>query len=335
MAEERNYWTRVLHGRVSRRRAMVATSGAAAAAAFLAACGGDDNGGGGGGDQASGQKDRTQKLDTAQGKSGGKLIWQSYGDPGGGLELIKTRNPGVYNMASFTHEGLLDYAYGVQGYPGIGTEVLPSLATALPEVTPDKLKFTFKIRQGAKFHNGRVLTAEDVKWSFDTLAFAANSGWKGDYSFLDKTEAPDASTFVVTTKTPFADFLQAMTFKNGGIVMAREHQESSEAEKKLLGSGPYTFVEYTPPTITRYKKNPDYWGKPLGFFDEVERLGTTDKEKMISDFIAKQVHVTYWFSPKEKDRIKQARPDAILWNYPQAAGHNFYMRADKAPFTDK
>ena len=330
---DHSYWNSILGKRISRRHAIAVTGSSAAAAAFLAACGGSDNGGGGTGG-GGGSNNETGKLDLKSGKPGGKLIWQSYGDAGGGLSLIKTRNAGVGNMASFTHEGLLTYAYGVQGYPGIGTEVLPDLAMALPEVSPDKLTFTFKLHPNVKFHNGRTMTAEDAKWTFDTFAFGATSPWKGDYSFMDSTQAPDATTFVVKNKFPFADFNQAMTMKNGGYILAREHEESAEAEKKFVGTGPYLFVEYTPPTITRYKKNPDYWNKPIGYYDEVERLGTADKEKMLADFISRQVHVTYWFTPQERDRIVQQRPDAKLFKWTQAAGHNFYMRNDKAPFND-
>jgi peptide/nickel transport system substrate-binding protein len=331
---DHSYWNSILGKRVSRRHAIAVTGTSAAAAAFLAACGGSDSNGGTGGGGGGGSNNETGKLDAKSGKPGGKLIWQSYGDPGGGLSLVKTRNAGVGNMASFTHEGLLMYAYGVQGYPGIGTEVLPDLAVALPEVSPDKLSFTFKLHPNVKFHNGRTMTAEDAKWTFDTFAFAPESPWRGDYSFMDSTQAPDPTTFVVKTKFPFADFNQAMTMKNGGYILAREHEESAEAEKKFVGTGPYTFVEYTPPTITRYKKNPDYWGKPIGYYDEVERLGTADKEKMLADFISRQVHVTYWFTPQERDRIVQQRPDAKLFKWTQAAGHNLYMRNDKAPFND-
>lgn len=341
-----SYWNKVLQGRLSRRHALAAGGALTASAAFLAACGGggdddDDDGGstgggatGGAGATGGGPADRTAKLDPASGKPGGKLLWQSYGDPGGGLELLKTRNIGVGNMASWTHDGLLDYAYGVQGYPGIGTEVLPSLAAALPEAAPDKLTFTFKLRQGVKFHNGAEMTSEDVKWTFDTMAFGSESPWKGDYAFMESTEAPDATTFVVKNKFPFADFNQAMTFKNGGYILNQAFQESPEAEQKLMGTGPYLFEEYTPPTVTRYKRNPEYWGAPLGYFDEVERLGTADKEKMLADFVAKQVHLTYWFTPQERDRIVQQRPDALLFKWTQAAGHNFYMRNDIKPFDD-
>jgi len=333
MSEHGSYWDKILRNRLSRRRALAASGGLAIGAAILSACGGGDDDKGGGGEQA-GLKP-AGKLDASKGTPGGKLIWQPFGDAGTALEMLKIRSLTVYNMASLTHDGLLDYAYGVQGYPGIGAEVLPSLATNVPEVTPDKIKFTFKIRQGVKFHNGDALTAEDARWTFDALGVAASSPWKGDYPFMDKVEAVDATTFVVTNKFPHADFNQSMAFKNGGAIMNRRHYESADGDKKLVGTGPYTFVDYIPPTVSHYKKNPEYWGKPLGFFDEVERLGTQDKEKHISDFISKQVHLTYWFSPVERDRIKQQRPDALLWTWIQAAGHNFYMRNDKAPFTDK
>ena len=95
----------------------------------------------------------------------------------------------------------------------------------------------------------------------------------------------------------------------GNAILAKEHEESPEHEKKLLGTGPYTFVSYEPPLSTKYKRNPEYHRQPYPYFDEVERLGTSDDEKKIADFTSKQVHVTYWFAP-ERDRVKKARPDA-------------------------
>src|SRR3989304_3976476 len=201
MSVQGSYWDKTLKARISRRRALAASGGLAAGAAILSACGGGDDKGGG--EQAAAKP--AGKLDYTKGTPGGKLIWQPFGDAGSALEMLKIRNLTVYNMASLTHDGLLDYAYGVQGYPGIGTEVLPSLATALPEIQPDKLQLTFKIRTGVKFHNGDAPTAADAKWTYDNLVLAATSPWKGDYPFMDKGEAPDATTFVVTSKFPPAD----------------------------------------------------------------------------------------------------------------------------------
>src|SRR5690349_10896788 len=102
---EQSYWNRVLQGRVSRRRAIVATGTTAAAAAFLAACGGSSGGGSSSSSSTSSNASSTngpKGQEATQGKRGGKLIWQSYGDPGGGLELVKIRNAGVHQMAGLT-----------------------------------------------------------------------------------------------------------------------------------------------------------------------------------------------------------------------------------------
>jgi len=331
-----NYWDNVLNKRLTRRRAVAATGATAAAAAFLAACGGgDDNGGStptSGGDTtpaAGGTTDTGPKV-------GGKLIWQGYGDPGGGLELIKARNPGVNQMASLTHDALLDFAYGTPDYPGIGNDVIPGLATALPEVTADGLTVTFKIADGVKWHNGEDLTSEDVKWTYDTLAFAEESALKGDYSWLDSIEAPDPTTVVMHTKFPNADLLQTIAFKNTGAILNQAFQESAEAEQSFMGSGPFTFVEYSPPTIMRYARNPNYWNSAkAGWFDSIDRLGTSDSEKKVADIISKQVHVTYWFPAEERERIKAARDDLQVFQYPRAGSGQVYIRTDVAPFNDK
>jgi ABC-type transport system substrate-binding protein len=327
-----NYWDKVLDKRVTRRRGLAIAGGSAAAAAFLAACGG-------GGEEKKEDTGTTTGGGTTQDAGtptvGGKLIWQGYGDPGGGLELIKSRNAGVEQMASLTHDALIDFAYGQPKYPGIGNEVLPSLAQALPEISPDKLTVTFKLKP-AKFHNGRELTSEDVKWTYDTRAFAPESAFKTDFTWVDSFTAPDKSTFVLKLKAPNADTMESLAFKNTGAILCREHHESGAAEKSLLGSGPFTFVEYNPPLVISYKRNPNYItenGKP--YFDAIDRLGTSDSEKKVADIIAKQVHVTYWFPAEERERIKGQRKDINLWQYPRAGAGNFYIRNDVAPFNDK
>jgi peptide/nickel transport system substrate-binding protein len=86
----------------------------------------------------------------------------------------------------------------------------------------------------------------------------------------------------------------------------------------------------------RYKRNPNYateTGKP--YFEEIDRLGTSDSEKKVADIIAKQVHVTYWFPAEERERIKGQRKDINLWQYPRAGAGNLYLRNDMPPFNDK
>jgi ABC-type transport system substrate-binding protein len=238
-------------------------------------------------------------------------------------------------MASLTHDAMFDFAYGQPKYPGIGNEVLPSLAQALPEISPDRLAMTVKLKP-AKFHDGRELTSEDVRWTYDTLAFAAESAYRPDFTFLEKVEAPEKSTVVFKFNLVNADLIETFAFKNHGMIMAREHHESGAAEKSFMGSGPYTFEDYSPPLVTRYKRNPDYMtepGKP--YFEEIDRLGTSDSEKKVADIIARQVHVTYFFPAEERERIKDQRQDINVWQYPRAGAGNLYFRSDVAPFSDK
>ena len=340
---EGSYWARRTVSRRTALRGAALAGGGLASAAFLAACGGGSSSGGssgggttsGGGSADQGTNQAKNKVaDQTKGIRGGKLLWQGYGDPGGGLELVKTRNAGVHQLAGLTHDGLLEFISGTPNNNGMDLGSQPNLAQALPEISPDKLKFTFKLRD-AKFHNGRKVTSEDAKYSYDRYAFGADSAAKIDWPWLEKTETPDATTFVVTAKFPYADAVASMTQRYFCEILCKEHEESAEHEKKLLGSGPYTFVSYEPPLSTKYKRNPEYHRQPFPYFDEIERFGTSDEEKKIADFTSKQTHVTYWFAPESRERVRKARPDAHMWKYPAAGSNTLYMRSDKPPFNDK
>jgi peptide/nickel transport system substrate-binding protein len=239
-------------------------------------------------------------------------------------------------MASLTHDALLHFAYGTPDHPGIGNDVIPSMAVALPEVSPDKLTVTFKIVEGATFHDGKAVTSEDFKWTYDTLAYAEESANKGDFTWLDSVEAPDPTTLVLHTNQVNADLLQVLAGKNFAGVLHREHHESGAAEQSFLGSGPFEFVEYAPPTVMRYKRYANYWNSEnAGWFETIDKLGTSDSEKKVADIISGQVHVTYWFPSEERERIKEARDDLQVFQYPRAGSGQVYFRSDKAPWNDK
>jgi peptide/nickel transport system substrate-binding protein len=338
-----NYWDRALNRRITRRRAIAATGTTAAAAAFLAACGGDDDSGGStsapttssGGSGATATTGGSQPA-AGTPKVGGNLVWQGYGDPGGGLELIKARNAGVNQLASLIVDRLLYFKYGTAGNPGIGFEVNPMLATALPEISPDKLTFTFKLHEGVKFQNGDPLTSEDVLWNFDTKKNADESAYKNDYKWLDSFEAPDPTTFVIHANQVNADLMASLAFKNEAGILSKKFQESPEAENSFMGSGPYKFVEYAPPTDMKYERWPDHWDSAnAGFYEKIDRLGTSDQEKKVSDLIAKQVDVTYWFAKTERERILKERNDLQVFQYPGPDARQIYVRNDVAPYNDK
>lgn len=139
---------------------------------------------------------------------------------------------------------------------------------------------------------------------------------------------------VVKTKSPFADALATFAGWGDAQILAKEHEESPEATQKLVGSGPWLFVNTQAPVETNYRRNPNYFRKPYPYFDEVKLLGTADYAKQVADFSAKQVHVTYGQPEENRDQIRRARPDALMFPY-QFPAHTVGMRVDQAPMNDK
>jgi ABC-type transport system substrate-binding protein len=304
-----------------------AIAGAGGALAFSLACGRN-----GGTSQAPpAPASGGQPLDSTKGKPGGTFVVQTSSYHGG-LSLVTRSSAAGSSVGGLAHSGLMRIRYGRPVVDPFDVSTEPDLAQALPE-QPDEATYVYKLRQ-AQFHNGRAVTTEDVKYSYDRYAFADVSVRKVNWVWLDRVETPDAQTVVVKTKGPYADALQAMGTYHDGFVLAKEFEEGPETPNKLMGSGPFIFESDMPPVSTTFRKNPNYWDPPYPYFDKVVVLGTNDPAKQIADFSAKNVHMTYWFSEEPRDQIKANRPDAVAWSYPKPA-IQLFMRTDQAPFSDK
>jgi ABC-type transport system substrate-binding protein len=330
MPDNNRYWNKFL----TRRQALRLAAGSAAFGALsLAGCGGGSSGSGGGGGEIKDISNvpRVTEEDSKKGKPGGRLVIQPTGYATT-LVLVTTNNNTTAGLAGFTHSGLLSLKNGRPIVDGSDVSVQPDLAVALPE-RPDQMTYIFKLND-AKFHNGRAVTSEDVKYSLERYAFASDSAYKQNWTWLDKVDNPDSKTVIVKTKAPYADAIGALCGYQDGFIMAKEHEESAEAKTKLMGSGPFLFVNTESPVITRFKKNPDYFMKPYPYPDEIHMLGNADFAKRYADFAAKNNHVTYWHAAEERDQLRQARPDAKLFQH-QYAGYNVFMRTDQAPFKDE
>jgi ABC-type transport system substrate-binding protein len=345
---ESNYWNRYLTRQsLTRRQALrrLGLAGGGLAALSLIGCGGDDDdddepstgggspsggGAGGGASPTATTGAASGAVDSTKGTQGGKFVQQTSGF----LASIILVTGGAEGPASRTHSSLVQFAYGrkpPEGVSGLSLQLEPDLAVALPEQS-DELTYTFKL-QPANFHNGTPVTAEDVKYSIERSATHPQTRnarfW---VPWLDSVEAPDAETVTIRSKAPYTDVQNVLAVYLR--VMSQAHEEGPDAEKALMGSGPWIFEETQPPVIMRFRRNPDYFQKPYPYFDEMDLLGPADDAKQLADFASGQTHMTYWRGEIERDRIKDARSDATLFQYPYSS-MNFFMRADQPPFNDK
>lgn len=143
-------------------------------------------------------------------------------------------------------------------------EVVPDLAESWEQ--PSDTEWVIKIKEGVKFHNGNEMTSEDVKFSLERSLEQPKV--KHVLEQMESVEIVDDYTVKITTKSAFAPFLYSLVHAGVSIV-PKEYVESGDEFNNPVGSGPYTFVEWTSGDKVVVEKNEDY-------FDQ-ENMGQSSK----------------------------------------------------------
>ena len=157
-------------------------------------------------------------------------------------------------------------------------DFVPSLAESW-RLSPDASEYTFFLRKGVLFHNGRELTAEEVKKSYDHLIDEKTaSPRRAEFNNIKRIEAVDKYTVRFYLKGPDAGFLATLQPTNA-FVTAPESFESKPPFP--IGTGPFEFVEWKPRQYVKLKRFKNYWmkdknGKQLPYVDEVILKPITD-----------------------------------------------------------
>ncbi len=147
----------------------------------------------------------------------------------------------------------------VKPMPGKG--LAPSLAETV-NASEDGKTYEFVLREGAKFHNGDPITADDVKFSFDRYRGTSHELMKDRVAAV---ETPDARHVRFVLKDPWPDFLTFYATNSGaGWIVPKKHIEKvgEDAFKKApVGAGPYKFVSFKPGLELELEAFPSYWRK--------------------------------------------------------------------------
>jgi peptide/nickel transport system substrate-binding protein/oligopeptide transport system substrate-binding protein len=166
-----------------------------------------------------------------------------------------------------------------------GTTILkPDLAESY-DISPDGKTFTFKLRHGVKFHNGREMTADDVKYSLDRVTnpktqspgagfFASIKGYDavagGTSESLEGVTAVDPYTVKFELTRPDATFLHVMAI-NFAHVVPKEEVEKYGADfgKHPVGTGAFKMTEWTSGQKIVFERNKDYFRQGLPHLDKI------------------------------------------------------------------
>jgi peptide/nickel transport system substrate-binding protein len=144
------------------------------------------------------------------------------------------------------------------------------LAEAMVEA-PDHLTYTFKLRQGIHFHNGKPMTSADVVASFDRYAKVGNQ--RSTLDNVDHWDAPDANTFVMHMKKVQPTFIEALSSFSVPIVIIPAESRDVPAQQltQAIGTGPFELVEAVPGSAVKLKRFDGY--KPNVSFQDRTGFG--------------------------------------------------------------
>ena len=185
---------------------------------------------------------------------GGTIVLMGHQEVSG-LSPDNTGPDVEWVMVANIHNALIEVNYDF--------EVEPVLAESY-EVSDDGLTYTFKLRQGVKFHDGTEFTAKDVKYTYDFYRDEANASTIiGDFFGVGSVDTPDDYTVVVNMAEVNAGFLLngATTF----IVQSDYHQEVGEDVYKTapIGTGAFKLSEWRPAEYTLLEAFDDHFrGRP-------------------------------------------------------------------------
>ena len=141
----------------------------------------------------------------------------------------------------------------------------PALATSWT-VSADGKQIDFELRKGVKFHNGDPFTAEDVKFTYDTMLSSGNthSYRKGFVDSIERIEVVSPSQVRFVLKTPWLAFFSASRYGLQPIVPKNYYEKvgAKGFQEKPVGTGPFKLDSMVAGEWTRYAANPEYWNKP-------------------------------------------------------------------------
>jgi peptide/nickel transport system substrate-binding protein len=204
----------------------------------------------------------------------------------------------------------------------------------------DSSEWTFKIRKGVKFHNGKELTAEDVVWSANHIMDPAN-GAAGQGQLADNVaEATAVDKYTVKFKAPGPRGLLPEVLANTSTLHIAPAGSLAKGQQKMKGgappsgTGPFKFKSWTPGQELHVLRHDDYWGG-APYLDGVRFIVIRAKAARAAAVQAGDVHLTERLGPTFVQRIDSKRIKGLHYMPIGAAGLRILtFNTQSAPVSD-
>jgi peptide/nickel transport system substrate-binding protein len=211
----------------------------------------------------------------------------------------------------------------------------PMLATSWSH-NGDGSVWTFKLRQGVKFHNGQTMSADDVVYTFKQQSDPKNAS-NALSTFIgvlnpNGVVKVDDSTVAFHLEGPNGNFPYIISSDNYNLVIVPNGTDFGKWQQTFIGTGPFKLHSYTQNQGANFAANPDYWGGPPHLDSTAFQFYTGEPPQILA-IQGGTVDVVPQFAAQGAQAVLN-NPTYQIIRVPSASHSELSMRNDVAPFTD-
>jgi peptide/nickel transport system substrate-binding protein len=216
---------------------------------------------------------------------------------------------------------------------GPNLAMVPRLAVSA-EPNKDATVWTFRLRSGVVWHDGKPFTADDVVYTFRGWANPTNLGGLYTTGLIDYkgVRKRDSLTVEVPLTAAVADLPSLLGTDNQMII--QDGATTGQLNTKPVGTGPFKFVSFQPGSHSVFVANREYWEHPKPYVDQVVVDSSfTDETSRLNALLSGTINVLPALPPVEaKNQLGNSNMRVLRAR--SGSGEYFCMRVDAAPFND-
>jgi peptide/nickel transport system substrate-binding protein len=212
--------------------------------------------------------------------------------------------------------------------------IVPELATGW-SWSEEGTELTFPLHQGVKWHDGKPLTANDVKCTIDLLQAKAPEKLrinprKSWFDNVGEVTADNDYQVTFRLKRPQPSLLSMLA--TGWTPIYPCHVTPAQMRQHPIGTGPFKFVEFKPNQSITVTRNPDYWKPGRPYLDGIEYRIIKEVSTRLMSFIAENEDVYFGVTMPQLKDVKTKVPQAICDMTIPNVARNLLVNRDASPF---